>query len=251
MSGTMRVVVKFTVLVLLTLLCMQLHIHFHNPWYKYKLKRIQLMTLLQTIISYGSLYLYKTYSVSPLWRKITLTIIGLTHFSFFAQYIFVYDNPSLLTTISFLGFSVHLFMILGTVIADIGTFFFIPLTILISVQYQKFKLNVVPICAVILTLWSYLNTILPPEHSTVHVPITGLDPAFNQLHILHLSDIHVGPTTGKSYIDWLVEKVNILNPDLVVISGDLVDSSVKNLKTAVRNLKNLESKYGTFYCTGE
>ena len=251
MSTTFRNVLKYTAIVLLSLLCIQLHIFFNNPWYQHKLKRIQLMTLLQTILSYGSLYLYRTYSGLQSWKRFTIPVIVLTHFSFFAQYIFVYDNPSLLTTLPFIGFSLHLFLILGTLAGDICTFLFIPFTIKISVEYQKFKLNIVPICAIGLTLWSFLNTILPPQHSTVHVPIRGLGPHLDNLHIVHLSDIHVGPTTGKTYVDWLVAEVNAQNPDVIVITGDLVDSSVKNLRNAVWNLKNFKSKFGTFYCTGK
>ena len=250
MAGTFRTALKLTGLAILAIVCIQLHISINKPWYRYKLMRLQILTFLQTIMSYGSYYLYRTYKISSLWKKFVVIMIVLTHVSFFAQYMFISDNPSFITIVPFLAFGCHVFMCLGTLCADIGTFLFIPFTMKISVAYQKFKLNFVPVCAIILTLWSYINTILPPQHSTVHVPINGLDPKLNNLHIIHLSDIHVGPTTGKVFVDWLVNEVNTYNPDAVVITGDLVDSSVKNLRNAVWNLKNLKSKYGTFYVTG-
>ena len=250
MAGTLRTALKLTGLSVLVVICLQLHISINKPWYRYKLMRLQIMTVLQTLLSYGSYYLYRSYKISSLWKKFIVPIILLTHFSFVAQYMFVSDNPSPITLIPFLAMSCHVFLFIGTLCGDIGTFIFIPFTMKISITYQKFKLNFVPICAIILTVWSYVNTVLPPQHSTVHVPISGLHPKFDKMHIMHLSDIHVGPTTGKVFVDWLVNEVNTYNPDMVVITGDLVDSSVKNLRNAVWNLKNLKSKYGTFYVTG-
>jgi predicted MPP superfamily phosphohydrolase len=68
--------------------------------------------------------------------------------------------------------------------------------------------------------------------------------------IVQMSDIHVGPTIGKDFIMSLVEKSNALDPDLVVITGDLVDGSVEDLGAAVEPLKNLRAKDGVFFVTG-
>lgn len=250
MTGTFRTALKLTGLGVLLIILLQLHIWINKPWYQFKLKRLQMLCLLQTFMSYGSFYLYRTYKISVFWKKLILATILLSHLSFFTQYLFIGENPSFLTVIPFLGSSLHIFLFIGTLCGDIGTFLFIPFTIKISIAYQKFKMNFVPTVAILLTIWSYINTLLPPQHSTIRVPIKNLGATFNNLHIIHLSDIHVGPTTGKSYVDWLVNEVNSHNPDMVVISGDLVDSSVKNLRTAVWNLKNLKSKYGTYYVTG-
>lgn len=250
MGTTFRSALKLAGLCALIVICLQIHISLHKPWYQFKLMRLQMMTILQTFLTYGSYYLYRTYKISPGWKKFIIVSIMLTHFSFFAQYMFVSDNPSFLTLIPFLASACHIYLFIGTLCGDIGTFLFIPFTMKISVPYQKFKMNFVPICAIILTIYSYINTILPPQHSTVHVPIQGMGNQFEKLHIMHLSDIHVGPTTGKVFVDWLVDEVNKHDPDMVFITGDLVDSSVKNLRNAVRNIKNLKSKYGTFYVTG-
>ena len=44
--------------------------------------------------------------------------------------------------------------------------------------------------------------------------------------------------------------VSVIKPDIIVITGDLVDSTVANLKQAILPLKNLKSKYGSFFVTG-
>ncbi len=45
------------------------------------------------------------------------------------------------------------------------------------------------------------------------------------LHVVHLSDIHVGTVHGEKYLQEVVQKTNALNPDLILITGDLFDGS--------------------------
>ena len=47
---------------------------------------------------------------------------------------------------------------------------------------------------------------------------------------MQLTDVHVGPTIGKDFIEQLVAKANALEPDMVAITGDLVDGSVEERK---------------------
>lgn len=91
-------------------------------------------------------------------------------------------------------------------------------------------------------------TNLNVEHVTV--PIKGLSPLYNGTTIVQISDIHLGPFNGKSRLHSIVQKVNDLQGDVVVITGDLVDSTVEALKEAVQPLKELKTKYGSYYITG-
>jgi predicted MPP superfamily phosphohydrolase len=68
--------------------------------------------------------------------------------------------------------------------------------------------------------------------------------------IVQISDIHVGPTIGKHFIEDMVARVNALNPDLVAITGDLVDGSVEDLEEHVAPLAKLKAKDGVFFVTG-
>ena len=59
-----------------------------------------------------------------------------------------------------------------------------------------------------------------PEHVTFFVP--GLDPAHDGLKIAQLSDIHVGERTPDSTVLGAVGAANAFDPDLVVLTGDFV-----------------------------
>ncbi|HWA77776.1 MAG TPA: metallophosphoesterase [Polyangiaceae bacterium] len=68
--------------------------------------------------------------------------------------------------------------------------------------------------------------------------------------IVQLSDVHVGPTIKRAFIEELVRKTNALEPDVIAITGDLVDGSVEALRHHVEPLKNLRARYGVFFVTG-
>ncbi|KAK1798243.1 hypothetical protein P4O66_006639 [Electrophorus voltai] len=70
------------------------------------------------------------------------------------------------------------------------------------------------------------------------------------LRIALLSDIHLGPTLGRSRLEYIVTMVNQLEPDLVVIVGDLTDSQVAWLRTAAEPLGTLRAPLGSYFTTG-
>ncbi len=84
----------------------------------------------------------------------------------------------------------------------------------------------------------------------VEVKLPRLPPALSGLTIAQLSDVHIGPTMGKEFTNYLVETVNSLKPDLVVITGDLVDGNVPTLWEHVAPLGGLKSRFGTYFVTG-
>lgn len=84
----------------------------------------------------------------------------------------------------------------------------------------------------------------------VEIPLDGLPPSLDGFTIVQVTDIHIGPTLGREFIEEIVEKTNALKPDFVAITGDLVDGSVENLRDKIAPLANLQSRFGTFFVTG-
>lgn len=86
------------------------------------------------------------------------------------------------------------------------------------------------------------------ERVTVALPRLG--PGLQGLRIVQITDVHVGPTVGKRFLERIVDQVNELDPDVVVITGDLVDGPVHELRDQVSSLARLRTKNGTFFVTG-
>ena len=84
----------------------------------------------------------------------------------------------------------------------------------------------------------------------VDVPLTGLPPQLEGFIIAQISDIHVGQTIKRDYVAAIVKRVNTLDADMVAITGDLVDGSVRDLSHHTEPLAWLESRHGTYFVTG-
>ncbi|MEN3952603.1 metallophosphoesterase [Iodidimonas sp. SYSU 1G8] len=84
----------------------------------------------------------------------------------------------------------------------------------------------------------------------VDVPIAGLDGALHGFVIAQISDIHVGPTIKRGYLDRIVDAVNRLEADMIAITGDLVDGSVGDLAHHTAPLARLGARHGTYFVTG-
>jgi uncharacterized protein len=70
------------------------------------------------------------------------------------------------------------------------------------------------------------------------------------LKIVQLSDVHIGPTIDGTWLRSVVDRVNALEPDVVAITGDLVDGTVEELRDHVAPLGDLRAKYGVYFVTG-
>ncbi|MCP3098363.1 metallophosphoesterase [Myxococcus sp. K15C18031901] len=84
----------------------------------------------------------------------------------------------------------------------------------------------------------------------VTVPVEGLGEGLRGLKVVQISDVHVGPTLDGRWLRRVVEQVNALKPDIVAVTGDLVDGDVGTLRDEVRPLAELRGSLGVFYVTG-
>lgn len=108
----------------------------------------------------------------------------------------------------------------------------------------------VPALAVLVTAWGFINARRRARVVSVEVPIAGLPPSLQGFTIAQISDIHVGPTIKAPYLRAIVDTVNQLDADMVAVTGDLVDGSVRELGPHVAPLAELRSRHGTFFVTG-
>ncbi len=77
----------------------------------------------------------------------------------------------------------------------------------------------------LLAVWGGLRQ---PRLREVHLSTEGLPASLAGLTVVQLSDVHIGPTLGADFLARIVDRVNELAPDLVAITGDLVDGTVEH-----------------------
>jgi predicted MPP superfamily phosphohydrolase len=89
-----------------------------------------------------------------------------------------------------------------------------------------------------------------PRLEQVTVSLGRLPAGLDGLRIAVVSDLHLGPLLGRSHTERVVTMINEQRPDLVAIVGDVVDGTVAELGEAVAPLRDLVSRHGSFFVTG-
>ncbi|HEU4728303.1 MAG TPA: metallophosphoesterase [Kofleriaceae bacterium] len=89
-------------------------------------------------------------------------------------------------------------------------------------------------------------------HETVDVEVAlpKLPRALDGFTIVQLSDLHAGLTIDREFVQRVVDHANRLAPDLIALTGDLVDGKVADLRDDVAPLGQLRARHGVFAITG-
>lgn len=111
-------------------------------------------------------------------------------------------------------------------------------------------------CALLVTIsllagiWGSFQAIRVPDIHTVEIRIPGLPPALDGVSLVQLSDIHIGPMLKRPWLERVVDRTNAADPDIIVITGDVIDGLPQELASEVEPLSRLRAKDGVFGVTG-
>jgi uncharacterized protein len=91
---------------------------------------------------------------------------------------------------------------------------------------------------------------VPAGVRTIPVSLDRWPAPLSGYTVVQISDLHVGETVGKGFVESVVQRVNAQDPDLIVITGDLVDGTVEHLGPLVAPLESLRARDGVWFVTG-
>lgn len=98
-----------------------------------------------------------------------------------------------------------------------------------------------------LGMWSALRV---PRIHELEIPMDTLPVELEGLRIAQLSDLHVGSTFDALWLREVVERTNAMEPDFVLITGDLVDGRPAILGQDMQLLNGLKARYGVLIIVG-
>ena len=82
----------------------------------------------------------------------------------------------------------------------------------------------------------------------------NIDESFDNLKVVHFSDLHYLRITTKETLKQVVDEINLIKPDIVLFTGDLIDKDFKinnkEKNTLISLLSNIKSKYGKYAVLG-
>ncbi len=180
--------------------------------------------------------------------RILLYVICILEFIFVLQIRFSFLSIELyLIAGTLIGFSIFLFAI--------SLFYDILRSIFSKSNFSPTRRKFIKFCFditfVIFVIACFLkgifNALTPPKIRQVDIKIKNLQ---SNLKIAMITDVHIGEFLQKDFMKKLVNDINLANPDIVVIVGDLVDVNAAFIGDFLEPLKSLKSTYGTFYVPG-
>src|SRR3989339_535356 len=189
-------------------------------------------------------------------RKIRLTlcfVLFLLSVSFIASAVIAHKWENFLTqgfyNISALWYGLLINLLLVILFYWFFILIFLHLTASVRVGvYKKIIGKALIILALLYTVYGIYNAFFP-NIKEINVNIKNLPIEWQGKRIVHLSDIHLGRTLGKNFLERIAEKVNNINPEIVLITGDLFDGMDGRLSSFVDLLNQIKSKKGTYYET--
>ena len=172
----------------------------------------------------------------------------------FAKYLplTVYD---LLTWIGSFWFAYILYVLLFILLFDlirVGNHFFDYYPAFIKNNYVAVKhilfFSVFLLSTAIITA-GYINTrIIKVKNLSIEAP--GRMSDLKNLRIVMASDLHLSTINNRKFTQDICRIINSLNPDIVLIPGDIVDDKSEYLPTDGKALGSIKAKYGVFASTG-
>jgi len=82
------------------------------------------------------------------------------------------------------------------------------------------------------------------------VPIASLPPELEGFTIAHVSDLHSGIFCGPERLGKIGDATNDLKADLILITGDVINSNLTEFQDAAAVIARLEAKHGLYLCEG-
>ena len=142
--------------------------------------------------------------------------------------------------------SLFVLTVLRDLLLLVAHLFFSPdLTKLLTVASARGVLAL----TVVATLEGFI-AVRRPRVVDVDIPIVALPTALHGFSIAQISDVHVGATIKRGFVDAIVGKVNALRADVIAVTGDLVDGSVAQLSVHTAPLAGLEARHGVYFVSG-
>ncbi|MGE4606895.1 MAG: metallophosphoesterase [Myxococcota bacterium] len=135
-------------------------------------------------------------------------------------------------------------LILATAITDLGLLLLGALGVADDGPISGFRAAAVVSISVLAGVLAIRSGLSPPRDVRVEIELAGWPSALDGFRIVQITDIHIGLILDRRFARAIVDRVNALQPDLIAVTGDLVDGGVEQLADDVAPFRDLKSRYG-------
>lgn len=156
-----------------------------------------------------------------------------------------------------LWFAFFVYFILALFLIDIirlfnGWFSFLPQSITNNYESAKNITAIIVILIVSLIVFLGYKNKHDIKIKDLELSLPKGNSKISELNVVMASDIHLSPIDGEKLLDRIVEKMNSLNPDIILLAGDIVDDNafILNQRKIGESFRRLKTKYGIYSING-
>jgi predicted MPP superfamily phosphohydrolase len=218
-------------------------------------KFILFIATIQTLI-FGAHYFFARSIIrffpitSPVFKTIFYAVIALMAFSFVSAFLLLRLHGSVATVFYYrfaavwMGFLIHFSVAIAAC-----------WVIILASKWAGISINrpvaagVFLTIAVLFSIYGLWNASHPRVREIV-VPVCHVPEYWTNRRIVLLSDVHLGHMQGRAFAERLAGRVNDLDPDIILITGDLLDGVNGSYDAMMRPITRLRARHGVFFVTG-
>jgi predicted MPP superfamily phosphohydrolase len=104
-------------------------------------------------------------------------------------------------------------------------------------------------CAALL-VWGFTGGQARVARPRLRVALPGLHPDLDGLRMAHLTDLHIGNGMEGRMLARMVDRANALEPDVMVLTGDLFDFDPAYIEEGAKGLAGLRARCGVYAVLG-
>lgn len=136
----------------------------------------------------------------------------------------------------------------GMIVAGVSLFVIESGTALLFPRRAKLRVIIFLIILILYSGYAVFNASRVPQVKELTLPLKKLPEDMSGFTIVQWSDLHLGDLVTPTWLHKTIERTNALKPDLIVITGDLVDKGMDN--SYINALQKLKARYGIIAVTG-
>lgn len=132
-------------------------------------------------------------------------------------------------------------------------FFFMAIAQIFNLIFPQKRIlitGIVLVLAGVVSIYSLINNLGLPVVKTIPIHLKKLPLSISGFRMVQLSDLHLDSYKSGRRISRIVDRVNALNPDLIVITGDFIDGDITTDQLFCDSLKRLKASRGIIAITG-
>jgi len=223
---------------------------------------IVFLTIFFSVMGGAHYYILKRIALDPSWppgvaagavAMMTLGLVALIVQGILRRRVGVL--ASALSWVAYVWLGVLFYLFISTAMLDLATSVFVFATERgpeLATSRPFLRGRALMICGITLlaSLAALRIGLQPPVTKRIEIALDRFPEALDGFRIVQISDVHIGPLLGERFSALVTERVNALEPDLIAVTGDLVDGRVKSIAKQVEPFRELRAEHGIYFVTG-